>query len=173
MQRPRPVCPVNHTTTQRTPLHVEIVLHIVKCCFIEDQAALAQVGNWLSNIASHVVYQTIRKTKDPSILFWPPSVATPALFRKSTALIDLFTPPPATPMAPFSPSSIETFTGGDTYSSDFGYLTSTPRTLHSLFFWSRGMIYTLLHLAVFNGHLDTVRFLLDRGLNIEAPVEAW
>ncbi|KAK8040981.1 hypothetical protein PG994_013988 [Apiospora phragmitis] len=166
-------------------LAVEIVLLIARCCHnARDQAKLAQANKWLNVIVRTIVYETICADSEWSVIFWAAERGHTFILQAIDAASKRHHTTTCNPGCP-----VTGFINWDMYREDmcytaYGVLNYIPplryedKTMRPKDKWVYAendnptgyynVFCKPLHLAVLNGHLETVRFLLDRGVNVDA-----
>ncbi|KAK8001623.1 hypothetical protein PG991_013845 [Apiospora marii] len=175
------------TNTSRCPLGdlpVEIVALIaLHCHSARDLAAFAQTSKWLNNIVGPILLETICVDGDRSVIFWAAENGHTSLLRKLEDTNERFHAAGRNsgwPIARFIDwDAFGRHPGGSMQRpfqqwdytkrlSPWQIMISAPHDDELWHFEPLPAFCVPLHLAVLNGHLDTVRFLHERGADIEA-----
>ncbi|KAK8047449.1 hypothetical protein PG996_015513 [Apiospora saccharicola] len=164
-------------------LPVEIVALIARQCLsARDQAAFAQASKWLNDIVNPIILKTICVDGDWSVIFWAAEHGCDSLLQKLEDINKKLHDAgriSGWPIAEFidwnmfgrqpqgrnkRPHHLWEYAKSFSLPHDpFGIPNAYREHSNS----SRAFC-TPLHLAVLEGHLDTVRFLVERGADIQA-----
>ncbi|KAK8066693.1 hypothetical protein PG997_013440 [Apiospora hydei] len=175
------------TTCPFEALPVETVLLIAHHCdSVQDQAMLAQASKWLNVIVRPIVYETVCADSEWSVLFWAAERGHTSILQMIDAADKQLCATACKPVCPdagcidwnmfrdareTSGDLIDNFLDKIQPDKDVGNTQLHRKWVyedHDYLTDYNHAFCTPLHLAVLNSHLSTVRFLLDRGVNVDA-----
>ncbi|KAF5008374.1 hypothetical protein FDECE_5358 [Fusarium decemcellulare] len=135
-------------------LPTEIVSKILECCDTSrDLAVLASTCHWLYDMTIPVLYDRQAVENDYHVIFWATRNARTDTLQHVSRSHHMTLDGLRNPFRTFTTSKYR-------YDTNFGHWNHQIRCC---WFWSP------LHEAVAKGHVETVQFLLDQGVDIDAP----